>query len=654
MAVYKNGIEYDMSYQIEKGSGAIPKPNTLNLVTAVDDDTSSFLEIDNTWLPYFKPANGYYRMFSRGFNDLIKTLWIETETYPFATYEQFQSFGEQYYIKNLAEYGFPENDEYDFSGYISCPKFTYVDEKNEDTTAYLRHIAVNHSVVNSALVTIWQPKAQLTMKDSWEVEEPAGVIGTLIMAADATKEPNLEKIWDGRFPWKEIYLNEDLHQVLQDNEIWNEFLENRVVGTFNVDETEWLENYFTIAQNGQTLEWFEGTITNEQGKYIRLKKDGNIIAEKCYWKDKEISINIGINLEDETVTKTGTIEGHDYSINQKGIERTIKFRVYFDTNDGEYKYFSVWPFAYGEDDWQQRLKENPSIWDEEYMYGKYLMDNVIKRVRIKKATDTEWTTLSMSSYDELWNKANEEAARYGSYVFQIKKQYATEINETGFYDLEYCMIFPDKNYLPSLGSHEIDLHRWLPGVSNWRCTANYYMNDGYESSFENTDEIHFNTSVDYGQQIVYNVSNNDFDEWWAKCILAEWDHNRDFQTYSFSGVDNSYNEGRLISSNGSIRHIVLNDVKNLGNTAFEINNDNETTLWYNSDRIAFPDWWLGMSSTPKAVYLRKDIYAMENHGFDGTVTGWDQWKYEQWLENGVEILELPDNWKELVPNYIGE
>jgi hypothetical protein len=80
---------------------------------------------------------------------------------------------------------------------------------------------------------------------------------------------------------------------------------------------------------------------------------------------------------------------------------------------------------------------------------------------------------------------------------------------------------------------------------------------------------------------------------------------------------------------------------------------NEGILFYvNPERQRFDNWFLGCSVVPHVIYLHPDIYAMTNHGFDDTLTGWEPWRYSD--AGSPEIRELPENWRELVPNYIGE
>ena len=93
-----------------------------------------------------------------------------------------------------------------------------------------------------------------------------------------------------------------------------------------------------------------------------------------------------------------------------------------------------------------------------------------------------------------------------------------------------------------------------------------------------------------------------------------------------------------------------------------INNDGwdgKTTIWYNStSRSPFnyewagtDGWFLNVHGVEK-LYLHPTIYAMTNHGFNGDVTGWESDVLDDFVNNGGEVYELPNNWKTLVPNII--
>ena len=125
----------------------------------------------------------------------------------------------------------------------------------------------------------------------------------------ASRPSFIEGVEDGRKPSK-IYANtEFLDYIDQHQDEYQNWYDNwaDLCTPFTYSESQWLDNYFTIVQNGQTLGWYDSTLENIYGKYLILSHNNSVIAELPYWKEGKIVTNIGANMTASTVTKTGTV-----------------------------------------------------------------------------------------------------------------------------------------------------------------------------------------------------------------------------------------------------------------------------------------------------------------------------------------------------------
>lgn len=620
--------EYDIAYQVQS-SECLPPPNNIQQMTL--SGYSKITMLDNTWLPYFGIQSGQIRIANYAFANLFNSIFVEPTDVPFT-----MNFGEMYdgyqlYINNTnARWGM---NDCSFSN-VSSTKFTTV----IDPATISNEIHFLHSCGGDTVMA-WVPNANIGYfchrNTNW------GKDRVIINALDITGRGDKS---DESGIYETIYLNEELHQTMlaKQDSTWDTYYEPHVID-YTVNETEWLENYFNIEQNGMTLKWYEDTFTNTGGKYIRLKKNNTTIAELPYWQDDEITTNIGTNLTSSDVTKTGTITYQgttkNYSVTQQAAVRTIKARIYMNIveQDGKtYNNFNIWPYALNFGMCEGDPRQSTAI-------------NSIKRIRYKKASDSQWSTMTLPTPQELLQRA--EDLGYNCYgPFEL---YTLQLQESGYYDIEWCLI-PD---LPNNYDH------------NWYriCFTNnkvyYDYENHYLESKHNEDVYDSNTpwivAFDAGGQYLGVIDRycddpyiRDYDDW--QCTL-------DSYSLSDGGQLWDVTSGGILTR--QVKNVVLNNFHNASGWYNWVRIDSDTlnpdglTVFYNNptrERLDDTNWFMGVYPRCTKLYLHPTIYAMTNHGFDNSVPGWNDWQLDDFLNNGGQLYELPNNWRTLVPNYIGE
>ena len=627
--------EYDVAYQVQTGE-CPAVPNGIEKV----NDTSSFdvkFKVDSSWLPYFTVTDAEIKIGKRwsgkdysntNFWNIVQELWFEATDVPVNIAGEMTGM-EQLYIYNNARWGqiSRTNDSYTFS---SC-KYVTIKDNNEDASYggyYFPGVKETYClwIPNGTAITHSEGSYNSQIKNIVYCGKNITVNNNDNSSADST-----------------IYYNEDA--ILSST-----FEDANFTGTvipFAKDETEWLENYFNIEQDGESVEWYEDTISNDYGKWIRLKKNNATLGTLMYWKDGEIEEEIGTNLTNSSVTKTGSITLGDttktYSITQKPIERTVRARMYFNPveEDGKmFNNFCVWPV-----DWQFGVAEA----------GVSSILNCIQRIRYKAAGDTTWTNMSLPTVEELKIKSTNIAGHDNENIIAL---YTLEINTAGYYDVEWTY-YPEKLWnLGKSGNNDCARFGFMDRKYYYDTVNHYYEQKINEDMYlENTP---FVMSIDLGQQ--WCTKSAGVVGAGANIYIRDWDDNPRMETLSIgpsstAAINSSILEGMM--SRG-LKYLVYNNLYRGEGHYFFVNCDNfdnkfsnEGILFYvTPERQRFDDWFLGCSAAPHIIYLHPDIYAMTNHGFDDTLTGWEQWRYEG--VGSPEIRELPANWRTLVPNYIGE
>ena len=628
--VYKNGIPYDISYQVtDKDCPEIP--NTIDLINTYEPGIKT--RIDNTWLPLFKAVNGEIRigLLSEYPNTemwgAVGEIFLESTDIPITIYGSF-GIAEQIYIYNQAQWGIMTNNgRYPYNGNqarVFIRDDQAIGEVGNDTTP-------NQT---KDLYVAWAPNATVNIGAVSPWNE---VCKNIVVCAK-----NIQ-MWSGDNVLTEsqtLYHNDDI--VFS----WDTDLNYKgTLVPFAKAETEWLENYFNIKQDGQTLEWYEDTFSNEYGKYVRLKKNNVNLAELMYWKDGEIEEEIGKNLTDNAVTKTGSITLGDltktYSVTQKPIERTIKARMYFNPveQDGKmFNNFCIWPF-----DWQFGVAEA----------GVSSRLNCIERIRYKAVGDTTWTNMNLPTAAELKTKSTNIAGHDNENILVL---YTLEINAAGYYDVEWTY-YPEELWnLGRGGSNECARIIFTDRKYYYNTIDHYYEYKEHEDMDLDTPFI---ASIDVGQQYITRSAGVVGDG--QNIYIRDWDANPRMETLSLgpsSRATTATNSvGGMITR--GLKYLVYNNLYRgeghydwVGCENWDNVFSNEGILFYNiPERQKFDNWFLGCTA-PHIIYMHPDIYAMTNHGFDDTLQGWEQWRYSD--AGSPEIRELPENWRELVPNYIGE
>lgn len=623
--------EYDIAYQVQSGE-CLPPPNGIENLTL----RNSKLNVDNTWLPYFGITDGTIRIGtpdgdgggSRFWNSSVNTVYLETTDVPVKFWEtgwtNLESI-EQLHIDNTnARWGADVGADNAIRLY-NTQYCSFIDKTHNVSSAITsnKYFPANANIIN------WVPNG--TVRCGWLIGR------TNIVLCGANIQPDNLDTANG-MPLK-IYHNADAILTAP-------FSEAGItcdIQLFEKEYTEWLNDYFIINQNGATLKWYEDTITNVGGKYVRLYNNNNIVGEIPYWKDDEITTNIGTNLTASDVTKTGTITYQgttkSYSLTQEAAVRTIKARIYMNIveQDGKtYNNFNVWPYGVTFGMCEGDPRQATAI-------------NSIKRIRYKKASDSQWSTMTLPTPQELLQRA--EDLGYNCYgPFEL---YTLQLQESGYYDIEWCLI-PD---LPNNYDH------------NWYriCFTNnkvyYDYENHYLESKYNEDVYNSNTpwivAFDAGGQYLGVIDRyrddpiiREYDDW--QCTL-------DSYSLSDGGQLWDVTSGGILTR--QVKNIVLNNFHNESGWYNWVRIDSDTlnpdglTVFYNNptrERLDDTNWFMGVYPRCTKLYLHPTIYAMTNHGFDNTVPGWNDWQLDDFLNNGGQLYELPNNWRTLIPNYIGE
>ena len=372
-------------------------------------------------------------------------------------------------------------------------------------------------------------------------------------------------------------------------------------------------------------------------------KNSTLVAEKCYFKEDELSEGIGVNLSDTSVTKTGSVTvgqtTKTYSVVQGPIIRTLKARIYFNpvTEDGkDFNNFCIWPFLFDTGVRDSRLL--PFV-------------NSIKKIRYKAASASTWTDAHVYTYAELVQRA----ISLGGDI-AMTEAYTLQITTAGYYDIEWMY---DAALLKNTSWDDWNWpHPCLTDAKTYYNYEENYRETKLREDMDLTDP--WIAAIDFGNQYVNNVS-----PIWSDIYIRDWDSNPRMETVSF-GPTTVPQDTLLLSGilTRGLKYLVYNNLDNpFGNNIIGIDNwDNkfsdEGIIFYNcSTRQPFNDWWLGVGTGNRiaaTIYLHPDVYALTNHGFDNTVTGWDDGKYNEMINQGIQFLELPTNWRTLIPNYIGE
>lgn len=631
MPIYKNNVKYDFGYQIEDNEC----PQNPNTIERLSDNSGKYLALDNTWLPYLTIQAGEYLFNSNNKLGSFNALKLIPDDVPVGCYfESGANFPQdvnssQILIDNRnARWGAAHLTGAD----VNLLNLAIIDEQFTGYTQW-----AHSGDIKTRL--LWLPNGTISNVCHWTPENNSGIaiINALNMGGVAGGD-NPSKIYET------IYLNEELHQKMLDESSfdWITYYEPRTV-EYAADETEWLEDYFVIDQDGQTINWYDNILTGEIGKYIRLMKNSTLVAEKCYFKEDELSEDIGVNLTDTAVTKTGSVTvgqtTKTYSVVQGPIMRTLKARIYFNptTEDGkDFNNFCIWPFYFDTGVSESRFL--PFV-------------NSIKKIRYKAASASNWTDAHVYTYTELVQRARSLGGDIA-----MTEAYTLQITTAGYYDIEWM-------YDAAL----IKNTSWDDG--NWPhpCLTDAKTYYNYEEHYRETkwrEDMYLSdpwiASIDFGDQYVNYVSSYATD-----IYLREWDDNPRMETVSFGSANVPSNTSLLsgILTRG-LKYLVYNDLNNpYGCNIINIENwdskfSNEGILFYNcSTRQPFNDWWLGIGTGGRiaaTIYLHPDVYALTNHGFDNDVNGWNEDKYNEMINQGIQFLELPSNWRELVPNYIGE
>lgn len=628
--VYKNGIPYDISYQVtDKDCPEIP--NTIDLINTYEPGLKT--RIDNTWLPLLKAVDGEIRIGTRGeypnseIWGIAGEIFLESADVPITVYGTFGR-AEQVYIYNQAQWGIITNEgRYPYS---TNAKRVFI---RDDQSI---RIVGNDTTPNQTkdLYVAWVPNATA---DIGAVSAWNDTCKNIVICAK-----NIE-MWSG-----ENVLTQSQTLYHNDDAVFMYDTDQNYKGTlvpFAKAETEWLENYFKIEQDGHTIEWYEDTISNGYGKYVRLKKNNVNLAELMYWKDGEIEEEIGKNLTDNTVTKTGSITLGEltktYSITQKPIERTIKARMYFNPveQDGHlFNNFCIWPF-----DWAFGVAEA----------GVSSRLNCIERIRYKAVEDTTWTNMSIPTAQELKSKSIEIANHDNENILTL---FTIEINTAGYYDVEWTY-YPEELWnLGRAGNNECARIILSDRKYYYNTVDHYYELKQHEEMGLDTP---FVASIDVGQQWCTKSAGVVGDG--QNIYIRDWDDNPRMETLSIGPSQRmttaTHSVGGMITR--GLKYIVYNNLYRgnqhydwVGCENWDGKFSNEGILFYViPERQKFDNWFLGCSAVPHIIYMHPNVYAMTNHGFDDTLQGWEQWRYSD--AGSPEIRELPENWRELVPNYIG-
>ena len=627
--------EYDIAYQVQ-GQECPDVPNTLENVTLHSSDAK--LKVDTGWLPYFGIEEGMIKIgqtnnAATNFWNVVNDICLAPTDVPVGTSnEGWSSFNaaEQIYINNsLARWA------------GSFSEGQPVHTNNEKRSAFID--------THSGAVSRWLGNAY---HDNCPIVVSYVPNGTAVYGGPLGTNQDVHivcgnkitvgGIWENRQP-NVIYYNENAD--FEGTTFADAGYTCQTI-SFDDSETQFLDNYFSISQDGKTLPWYTEEISNEYGKYIKLSKNETKLVEECIYSYENFVIPLEKNLTDTAVVRTGSYTKGDttqtYNITLEPIKRTVKARMYFNPveQDGKmFNNFCMWPFM-----------ANFGVSSEWNQLVQYMI-----KIRYKAVGSSTWTEMTLPTADELIQKSLQVAGYDWAYIIDM---YTAEINTPGYYDVEW--MYSDELY--SL------IDQWDTSQCRWTFTNRKmyydYTNHTYEvKSNEDTylENTPFVISLDYGKQYCDKViGKHDFAN---EFTIRDWDdsYNPKMETLSI-GPCTAQPNSTLFSGmmTRGLKYLVYNNIERgegfynwISCENWEDTFVNEGILFYvNPERQQFDDWILGCYPPPHVIYLHPDIYAMDNHGFDDTLTGWESWRYSD--AGSPELRELPTNWRELVPNYIGE
>lgn len=632
MPIYKNNIKYDFGYQIEDCQ-SLPYPNTIETLTL----QNSKLNMDNSWLPYFAITDGAIKIgtpdFSGGgsriWNHAINTVYFEPTDVPVKFWETGWTnleAVEQLYIDNTNARWGASVDAGNAIRFGNTQYCSFIDKIHIVNSA----ITSNKYFPEGANIVNWVPNGDV--RCGWVIGKT-----NVVLCGTNIQPDNLDTSYG--MPLK-IYHNADAI-------LTRPFSEAGItcdIQLFEKEYTEWLDNYFTIAQNGTTLNWYEDAITNIYGKYVKLYNNNVVVGEIPYWKYDEITTEIGTNLTDSNVTKTGSITHagttKNYSITQTAYERTLKFRFnlnVFEEDDWTYNRFTIWPFLM----WD---------WGNNNMYDLYYNEtarfsqtlDMIKIIRYKKASDSNWTVWQKPTVQDLYDLA--ESLTHLPQETSLESVFTLEIPESGVYDIEI-------GYIETRDTRNSGQDT-RPMIHDCMCA--YKTDEGIRRivnrNLENQQdgENPWLLALDMGDQYTQYVWGD------AGLRVKEWGEYIWVDSFSCSNINKIYEYmGGLRDCNPLYKNVSYTNVYR-NNGHYDWINQCTDSLFYNiPERQKGGSWFLSTAGNFTKLYLHPAIYALPNYGFDGTAEEWNNDVLQQFYDRGGQIYELPSNWKTLIPNYIG-
>lgn len=701
MPIYKNNVKYDFGYQVDTGEcHCDAHPNTLEKIGSREEEGyAAPFEVDNSWLPYIQITSGEVNFANRPFINCIKTLYIASNDVPVKfSYTEDMATVEQYYINNNAcRWGSVGHEDAlrDWCGredmYRSKAQNrtfgTFIDEQTTQWTEMLHTIR--------ALVKIcWVPNGNvgsLAHGGTRQLDRSVVINASDITGPGAYTEDNVPEY---------IYLTDTLYENLFNGknndwkQNWDLYFDDKVI-TYDATETEWLENYFTLNTNKVDYPWYTSQITCYYGKYIRLKEDNSVVAELPYWRQDKKFVDVEPNLTNQNVTRQVSVtfngETKTEELTLGPAEPTMTVRMYINTENGQYDMFSLWPFRFSDycsnwsDDWTRQDFSDSDVMRSQAMYS------LIKKIRYKYVGDSEWTDVTLPEYKDIVYSA------YNDHSSQNRIEWwpAVQLTQDGYIDIEYYFSF---NKYVKLYDKDGTTYLYMMNLgrdAGW--SASRFYNNKYKSQepwntsvdvdVNNTETPwikSFDISKQYWNWFFHDLSVDD-----ATKYIGDPAYGRNIRTASYHDFKYLRNSDQnWLMANGwytGVTDIVMDNLtisrhenKNFWNTDNDGSRDYLTVWYVNPVRQPFNDWFLGVNPRPKVVYLHPTIYNMMNHGFisgcyeyegeyncwddhdpdyntfKGIPEGWNYTRLQQFLEDGGEIRELPQNWKELVPDYLGK
>lgn len=635
MPIYKNNVKYDFGYQIED-SQCLPYPNTIeNFAKHVN-----YIDMDNSWLPYMQPVQGQI-IFDEEVNRIVRNTWLTPEEYPVRISYRFTGGWNtnQIYINNnnalWGSFGYTFAGNTGFNDGGENHYITFIDELRQSNAG---DYDLYHTTSASTILS-WIPNSEVHYFCHYTADNPnyerAAIINALdiIGPGDNVQAPG--KIYE------KIYLNEELHETMRNK--WGQEYESRVID-YTAAETQWLDDYFAIKENGSTMKWYEDTLKTVFGKYIQLYKNGTLVGEEPYWMDDYVKTNIGVNLTNSSVVKTGSLTigqlTKNYSVTQTAFERTIKYRFnlnVFEEDGWTYDRFAIWPFLM----WSWGNDNIHNLYYGETVRFNQTLD-MIKTVRYKKASDSNWTVWQKPTAQEMYNLA--ESLTHSPSDVTLESLFTLQIPESGIYDIEIGYV-ETRNTRDSGQDTRLMIHD---------CMYAYKTDEGIRSivnrNLENQQDgaNPWLIALDMGDQYAQYVWGD------AGIRVKDWGSDVWVDSYSCSNINKVYEWlGGLRDCNALYKNVSYTNVYRNGGYYDWVNQCTDSLFYNIPERQKGGNWFLSTGGNFTKLYLHPDIYALPNHGFDGTAEEWNNDVLQQFYDRGGQLYELPQNWKTLIPNYIG-